>query len=214
VEIKPDDEAAHNNLGAALQRSGKIAEAIAQFQKALQIKPNDAAVHYNLGLTLAGRGRLAEAVAHYQKALEIKPDYAEPHCSLGMALYQQGKMAEAIKQLREAVRLMPRHTVSVNQLAWVLATCPDASLRNGAKAVGLAQRAVELSGGREAVILDTLAAAYAEAGQFAKAVETAERALAIASSRGDTALVEVLRGRIKLYRAGAPYRERPDRPHE
>jgi protein O-mannosyl-transferase len=212
VEARPNDAGLRNNLGAALERGGKPEEAIAQFRKALEIKPNDPAVQYNLGLALAAGGKAAEAVACYRKALELKPDYAEPHCSLGMTLYQQGQWSEAIGQLREALRLMPKHVVALNQLAWALATCPEASLRNGAEAVRLAQQAVQWTDAREPVILDTLAAAYAEAGQFPKAVETIQRALTLASARGDAATVDTLRARQKLYQAGTPYHEHPDRP--
>ena len=102
----------------------------------------------------------------------------------------QGQIAEAVVQWREAVRLLPRQIASLNQLAWTLATYADASVRNGAEAVELAEQAVQLSDGREPAILGTLAAAHAEAGQFAKAVEAAERALSLASARGDTALAE------------------------
>ena len=89
----------------------------------------------------------------------------------------------------------------------MLATNPNASIRNGAEAVELAQRAVQLSDGREPAILGTLAAAYAEAGRFAEAVKTAEQALALASSQNNAALADTLRTRIKLYQSNSPYRE-------
>ena len=103
--------------------------------------------------------------------------------------------------------MLPNHTNFLNQLAWVLATCPVESIRNGAEAVDLAQRAVRLPDGQEPAILDTLAAAYAEAGRFSEAVETMKRAVSLASARGNTALADIIRGRIKLYQAGSPYRE-------
>ena len=123
------------------------------------------------------QGRFDEAITHLQHALKIKPYDAEAHYNLGMALNGQGKIAAAVVQWREAVRLQPNQIAFVNHLVWLLATCPEASVRNGAEAVELAHRAVRLSGGREPAILDTLAAALAEAGRFPEAVQTARMAL-------------------------------------
>jgi tetratricopeptide (TPR) repeat protein len=95
-----------------------------------------------------------------------------------------------------------------NNLAWLLATCPDASVRDGAKAIELAQQAVKLSGGKDPGFLDTLAAAYAEAGHFFQAVETARKALVLAKQQKQQLLVHSLRARIALYEAGKPFRER------
>ena len=162
-------------------------------------------------MLLGQRGRFDEAIAHLQQALEIKPDYAEAHNNLGMALAGQGKIAEAVVQWREAVRLQPNQIAFVNHLAWVLATCPEASVRNGAEAVELAQRAVQLSDGREPAVLGTLAAAYAEAGRFPEAVQTARKALELATQQNKQALAESLKAKIPLYEAGTAFRE-PQRP--
>ena len=93
----------------------------------------------------------------------------------------------------------------------MLATNPNASVRNGSEAVELAQRALKLSGGNEPAILGTLAAAYAEAGRFAEAVRTAEQAVQLAAAKGDRALAEQIRTRLELYRNGKPYRQPPAR---
>ena len=124
-----------------------------------------------------------------------------------MALQGQGKIAEAVVQWREAVRLQPKQIAFANNLAWVLATCPDAAVRDGAEAVQLAQRAVQLSGGQEPAILGTLAAAYAEAGRFPEAVQTARNALDLATQQNQQALADALRAKIALYEAGRPYRQ-------
>ena len=109
--------------------------------------------------------------------------------------------------LREAVRLQPNQIGFVNQLAWVLATCPKASVRNGAEAVELAQRAVRISGGRAPAVLGTLAAAYAEAGRFPEAVQTARNALELATQQNKQTLAESLKAKLPLYQAGIPFRE-------
>ena len=138
-------------------------------------------------MLLGQRGRFDEAITHLQQALKIKPDYAEAHNNLGNALAGQGKIAAAVVQWREAVRLQPKQIGFVHQLAWVLATCPEASVRNGAEAVELARRAVKLSDGQEPAILGTLAAAYAEAGRFPEAVQTARKALKLATQQNQHA---------------------------
>ena len=115
-------------------------------------------------------------------------------------------MLKALAERRESLRSRPDDIALLNDTAWVLATNPNASIRNGAEAVELAQRAVQLSDGREPAVLGTLAAAYAEAGRFAEAVKTAEQALALAASQNNAALAETLHARIKLYQAGSPYR--------
>ena len=206
IEIGPDGDA-HNNLGGILADRGEIDAAVAHFQKALKINPDSASAHNNLGGILADRGRTDEAIAHFRKALETEPNSADTHSSLGKALLRQGKPSETLTEWREAVRLQPTDIGSVSQLASLLATCPETSIRNGDEAVYLARWAVELSKGRKPTVLGTLAAAYAEAGQFSKAIEAAERAVALASTDGNVALADTLRAQIKLYQAGSPYRE-------
>ena len=158
------------------------------------------------------QGKTADAVAHYRQALAIEPNFAEAHFNLGLILDGQGKSREAIREWREAARLEPDRPAIVNQLAWILATNPDASLRDGVEAIALARRAAELSGGRDPAILATLAAAEAEVGQYPKAVEIAERALDMVAAQPRLApFAAALRERIKLYETGFPYHE-PPRP--
>lgn len=108
---------------------------------------------------------------------------------------------------RAALRVVPDFLPVLNEVAHVLAASPDPSVRNGAEAVTLAQRAVELTGGQEAIYLDTLAAAYAEAGRFPDAIETAQRALRVATRQDQSQLREGLAARLGLYQARQPYRD-------
>ena len=162
--------------------------------------------HNNLGAALLQKGRTDEAIAQYQKTLELMPDCVEAHYNLGLTLGQQGSALDAAAHWREAARLQPGNIVILNSLARLLAIHPDQAVRNGAEALTLAQRAVELSGDRDPAILDTLAAAYAETGRFSAAVATARRALSLASAQGNAPLANALRSHIKLYQAGAPLR--------
>jgi len=107
VEKCPNNSRAHNNLGNALARTGKVEEAIAHYEQALQIEPDLAEVHYNLGTALAQVYRVPEAIAQYEQALRIKPDYAGAHSSLGVVLAGLGKSEDAIKQYQDALRIEP-----------------------------------------------------------------------------------------------------------
>jgi len=207
LTVNSNLEKTHYNLGNALARRGELDEAVAHYRRALEINPGLVGAYCSLGSVLARQGDLVEAADCLQKALKIKPDHADVRYNLGVILDRQGHVADAMIQWREAVRRQPNDTGVLDQLAWKLATCPDASIRNGAEAVDLAERAARLSSGREPSILGTLAAAYAEAGKFPEAVKTAETAASLASKRGDTALAGALRTQIRSYRSGSPYHE-------
>jgi hypothetical protein len=105
------------------------------------------------------------------------------------------------------VRLQPGNFAVLNRMAWLLATQPDVSLRDGAEAVELAQQAGELTDKWNPAVLDTLAAAYAEAGRFFEAVQVARKARELAAVRSNTALADEIAARIKLFESGKPYRD-------
>jgi tetratricopeptide (TPR) repeat protein len=132
------------------------------------------------------------------------PGYAAAQEALAGALNAQGETAEALAHWRAAIDLAPTHAAALRQAAWILATSSQASLRNGPEALALAVRAAEVSGTKDAAVLDTMAAAYAETGRFTDAVLTAERALALA----DVKLAESLKRRIEGYKAGTAFRDR------
>jgi tetratricopeptide (TPR) repeat protein len=206
LQIKPDYAEAYSNLGNAFLQEGRVDEAISHYRKALQIKPELSEPHYNLGNAFLQKGQVSEAIAHYQKALEIKPDYAEAHGNLGNVLLQKGQVSEAIVHYQMALEIKPLNIGFQNNLALVLATSPTISLRNGIKAVALAQRANQLSGGNQPLVLRTLAAAYAEVKRFPEAVETAQKALQLAKSQGNAALGETIESNLKLYQTNTPLR--------
>jgi tetratricopeptide (TPR) repeat protein len=205
LEIKPDYADACFNLGTVYLQQARMDEAIEQFQKTLEIKPGYAEAHYDLGLVYLQEGRMEDASAQFQKTLEIKPDHAKAQNNLGAAFLQQGRMEEALAQFQKALAIRPDNVEIQNNLAWLLATCPQASLRNGKQAVELAQRANQLTGERFPNLLCTLAAAYAEAGRFSEAVETAQRALLLARAQYDIALADNIQSQLKLYQAGVPF---------
>ena len=206
LEIEPDLAKAHYNLGIAFVQLGRVSEALVHYNEALEINPNYAEAEYNLGIALLQIGRLNEAVSHYNKALAINPNYVEVHNNLGTALVQLGRVSDALAHFQRAMEINPLNVEAQNNMALVLATFPEAWVRNGTKAVELAERADHLTGNSNASISATLAAAYAEAGQFPNAITTAKRALQLATDQGNTALADAIRAQIRLYQSGFPYR--------
>jgi protein O-mannosyl-transferase len=212
LQLDPNHGPAHSSLAGLLARQGKFAAAEVQARRALEIDPQSADAQSKLAGILVFEGKTEDAITHYQRALTIEPNSAEDHIHLGRLLDSQGKTRDAIDHWRQAVRLRPNYPAILDQLAWTLATDPDDSLRDSAEAVELAERAVQLTGGRNPEILATLAAAEAEAGRYPKAVEIAERALDLAASQPDQDdFAAVLRSRIKRYETGFPYHE-PRKP--
>jgi tetratricopeptide (TPR) repeat protein len=116
-------------------------------------------------------------------------------------------MKEAILNYQKALEVSPQDDLARNNLAWILATSSDASIRDGVKAVALAQEAVHLSDGRNPNYFRTLAASYAESNRFPEAILAAERGMEIATAQGKSGLANDLEREITLYRAHAPRRE-------
>jgi tetratricopeptide (TPR) repeat protein len=206
IELNPKDAAGESNLAMALSSVGRQEEAIAHLQRAAELMPEEPGYQGDLGAALAGQGRVEEAIPHLEKALQLAPNSAEAHYYMGVADSMRGNVVEAISEWRKAIGIQPDNVPALNRLAQVLASSGQASLRNGAEAVELAQRATNLAGDREPTLLDTLAAAYAEAGRFPEAVETARRALDMAVERRDQRLAEGLRARLVQYEARTPFR--------
>jgi tetratricopeptide (TPR) repeat protein len=209
LELQPDDVEAHNGLGNALLQTGRIDAAIGEYERALALNPNHTEAHNGLGGALLRNGRVDEAIEQYRLALAAEPGHALSHNGLATAFVQAGRMDQAIAHYEEALRLKPDLAGACNNLAWVLATYPDDRVRDGAKAVALAERADHLAGGRNPVYLATLAAAYAEAARFDDAVRTARRAIDLATARGQTALADQTRDRLELFENGRPFHDEP-----
>jgi tetratricopeptide (TPR) repeat protein len=212
VRLNPDYVVAHSNLGAILAREGRFEKAIAHYQEALRIDPGYVAAHSGLGNILAKAGRAEEAIEHCQQALRLTPDDVMTHNNLGNVLLQVGRTREAIEHYDQALRLKPDFAAALINLAWLLATRQPAQGGDPERAVTLAQRARQLSGQENAQCLDTLAAAYAAAGRFSDAAITAERAVQVAASTGQTPLAKDIQARLELYRAGRPFRQSPRSP--
>ena len=195
------------DLGRAYIAEQRFDQAIPHFEKALERNPGSAELHSQLGFALANNNRVAEGIPHLERALEISPGLVEARYYLGAALMTNGQKAQALAQWRQALRQDPDNLRVLNDTAWVLATGADAALRNGNEAVTLAEHAVELTSGREPALLATLAAAYAEAGRFDRAVELEKRATDLATQHGNAPLATTLRTRLTQLEAKTPIRQ-------
>jgi Flp pilus assembly protein TadD len=207
VALDPGLADARYNLGYALLAGGRVGEALDQFQAQVNLQPADFKAQNNMGTVLLQNGLAGDAIAYLRKAVEIKPSEAEPHYLLGNALYRTGRVAEAISQYEKVIQLSPNHIQARNDLAWILACNPDPHIRNGARAVDLALRADQLSGGQNPVVIGTLAAGYAEAGNFSEAVATGKRACQAARAQTNSVLAGLLEKRQQRYQTGSPWRD-------
>ena len=207
IRLNPVHPMAHYNYGNLLTEEGRFDQAIAEYHEALRIHPDDPQVYNNLGNALVQRGRLDEAAACYRAAIRLAPTHARPYYNLGKVLRLQGRPAEAAASLTEAIRFQPTYAKALNELAWLRATDLQPAVRGGPEAVRLAEQACQLTARQDPLYLDTLAAAYAEAGRFPEAVAAAQQAAAVATARGQKELAAQIQTRLELYRAGKPYRE-------
>ena len=208
VQSDPDNAGAQSNLGQALAMNGKFAEAEPHFLAAIKLKRNDPQPHKRFADALRQQGRNPEAIVQLQTALCLKPDI-QTRLDLAEMFYQTGNSSQAMDHFRKALSTRPDLPEPLNNLAWILATSPDDTLRNGTEAVQCAERACNLTSFKQTGMVSTLAAAYAEAGRFPEAVNTAETAVRLATANGETHLADINNQLLPLYRAGVAYHERP-----
>ena len=202
ARLTPEDVQGHRKLGDALLGAGRAPEALAPLRRALDLRPDIPEAHNNLGLALIqSGGSQGEAVASIRRAVELQPDYREARYNLAHALSTADEPHAAVREFREALRLQADWPEALRDLALLLATYPDAGVRNPAEALRLASRAADLSGQADPFILYALAAAYAAGGRFEEAIATAEQAESLATD-GAPDLTESIRERLSLYRTG------------
>lgn len=207
LRLKPDHEGAHNNLGFTFALQGQWQQATNHYIHALRSDPKSPDVHFNMGIAQLNLGHPSNAVTHFTMTLREHPAHPLAHRYLADALAAVGRARDAVGNYRTALKLNPNQPEALNNLAWILATHPDEKLRNGKEAVQLAERACQLAPSATPTMLGTLAAAYAEAGQFTNAVETARRAENLAAQQGDADRAAKNRALREHYERGQPYRE-------
>jgi Flp pilus assembly protein TadD len=209
----PNYAPAYANLARALEGRGDLARAEWALERAIRLEPRRLGLKIRLAKLLVARQRADEAHRWLLEVERDHPDGADVQVGLGHVLADKGRYADAVGRFRRALALAPNDAHTLNELAWLLATCPEPSVRNGPEAVALARRACDLATEDQAPrFIDTLAAAYAESGQFAEAVAAAQRAAALARKAGKEGEAEQFQARLELYRQEKPYRQPPPPP--
>jgi len=207
LAVDNDNAVAHNHLGSALSDQGRLQEAEGHFAEALRIRPDFPYAEINYAMALA-RKENYEGVNILTNLLKKHPNDEEAHYSLGLILQKKGEIAAAITQYHEALRLRPNDADALNNLAWIRAANANLSFRSGEEAVRLARQACELTHYQNPVMIGTLAAAHAEAGQFKEAVAAAQKAGQVAKALGQVAVAEQNRKLVELYEAGKAFHEK------
>jgi len=200
LSVSPENDVALTGLAMIEVARGQTEDAITHCRHALALRDGNGAAHYGLALALSRQRKIDEAIEHWQKSLEIQPDNMNARNYLGAALAGIGRTREAIEQWQQTLAFDPDNGNAANNLGWILATSPDATLRDGAKAVAYGKRATNVPGGDNPVVYRTLAAAYAENGQFADAISAAEHAKQLAQATSNSELVGELDRCIELFR--------------
>jgi len=207
-QAAPDMPEIAFNLANVLADNNQLDEAVRQYETVLSMNPHHLMARENLGLVLSRQGNAEKAIEAWQMVLHRDPSRVETRNQLATAMVRKGRYDEAIRLLREGLRTQPLQVSLANNLAWILATCPQDDLRRGDEAVSWAEKVCQASGGDDPILLDSLAAAYAEVGRFEQAVAVAQRAADLAASKGDSERLGRLQERLDLYRRGQAYRQK------
>lgn len=206
IAVTENNDGAHLAFATALISSGKTEQAMAHLQRATAIRPSNAGVFGELP-SLATKEQIEAGIAFWSARLEEAPRDLGARTNLGVLLARNHQPRDALAQWEKVLQLAPGDGNAESNIAWVLSTAPDAALRNGPRAVALGEHIVDLAGGRNPIVLRTLAAAYAESGRFAEATHTAERARDIAAGEGNQPLATELSETITRYQNGLPFRD-------
>jgi len=195
-----------SNIAGSLVKLRQPEQALQYYRKAIEIDPNYGRAYYNLAVALTDLNRPDEAIEAYRQAVRVRPTDALAHQNLAMLLGRRKRYKQAIEHFNAAVKYDPGLLSAKSNLAWLLATCRDESLRDGKRAVQLAEEVCKATRFEQPGFMDALSAAYAETGQFEKAIDTAQRALRLASAKGSKKLQHKFQSRLALYQQGKPLR--------
>ena len=207
IAKRPQNARARNNYATSLLMKGRYAEAERHLRVAVEEQPSFAEAHANLGVALSTQGQLDDGANHLRTAVRLRPDYSDAHRNLGETYAMQRRLGDALAHYMKALEYQPDNVGLLNRASWIMATAQDATVRNGARARALAERAVLLTRRLDADSLDSLAAALAETGGFDAAAATAGEAAEIARRQGNIRLSEGAGRRMQLYASRRPYRE-------
>jgi tetratricopeptide (TPR) repeat protein len=204
LKLNPESAPTHYNLGLALIAQRQFDDATLELQEAVRLAPDYADAHNNLGAVLHFAGKLDEAERHYRLAATHRTDNAEAENNLARLLLQRGRREEAVTHFRNALGINPELASALAGLAWIRATS-EGPLADPAEALRLAQQADRLTGQRDPVALDAVAAAYASLSAFDRATEFARMARQAALEAGLSNLADEIATRIQLYSSRQSY---------
>jgi tetratricopeptide (TPR) repeat protein len=205
LQLNRGSSETHNNLAATFLILGQTDKAVAHYKETVRLRPDWAKGHEGLADALLQQENIAEAYKEYELAVQVDPGLVEVHRKLGDIEIGQGKTSRAIEHYRRALQMKPDSPAVLNNLAWILATSENETIRNADEAVLLAERACKVVDYKKATMLDTLAAAYAAAGRFPEAVATAQKALELAHASKDKQMADIINRSLQLYKARKPY---------
>lgn len=207
IADRPRNARARNNYATSLMAQRRFEEAERHLRFAVEGKPDFSEVYANLGVSLCAQGKCDEGGLQLRHAIGLTPDYPGAYRNLAEAHGARGQMREALDNYTRALALLPDDVGLLNRAAWILATTRDEGLRDGTRAREFSERAVRLTGRRDPVSLDSLAASLAELGDFGAAAAVAAEAVGAARASGNAAIVPELEYRLELYRGGQKVRD-------
>ncbi|GEM_PF-1052286 len=204
IEAQPDAAWAHLDFGDVLATTGHADEARAELGTVLKLHADDPGALWLLGELARAAGDTATAQKHWERIVATSPDYLQAYLGLTQLALARGDYAAALAYAAKGIERSPNAAGLLNTRAWILATCPDDKLRDGKEAVALAEKACKLTQRKQHELLDTLAAAYAEAGRFDEAVQTEAEAIKLAT-KSKSPQVDQYKQRLAAYQAKKPY---------
>lgn len=208
IELRPDYANAWFNRAEIYYEQGRYPEALADYDEAIRLQDDDAGFYTGRAHTHFQMGKLEKALADYNQAAKLDPENPDRLTNRGDCYRSLGDWDRAANDFRKAIELDDQFGRAFQSAAWMMATCPAEAYRNPKLALRAAQKAIELDGDSDYIYLDTLAAAWANAGQYDKAQEAMHRALVLAPAENKSALEK----RLGLYQAGKAYRQAVDAP--
>jgi tetratricopeptide (TPR) repeat protein len=205
IELDGTNGSGYFNRGSAYRAKRDFTNAISDLTQCLQLWPTDALVYKNRAAVNDALGKFDEEISDWTLGLRLGPGDATAYAIRGHAYYAKGQFGKALVDYREALRLERTNDLAYNNLAWLRATCPEAAMRNAVEAVDAGKKACELTGWSNWTRIDTLAAAFAEAGDFKQAARYERQAVGMEGPNKEE--VEGMEGRLLLYERQKPYRE-------
>jgi tetratricopeptide (TPR) repeat protein len=210
LALEPANSDAYLNVGIVHMELGDVPQAVQNFEQAIRYENRNLEARYKLAQAMLRQKKPQEAIRYLREAVAAQPNNPVAHFHLGRLLIDQRQARDGIVELDTAVRLKPDWDMAANALAWYLATSSNPGIKDGPRAVRLAEQVCNGTEARDPSYLDTLAAAYAAVGQYRRATETANQAHDAALRNNQTDLAAKIEQRRQLYASGQPYQETLD----